>query len=305
MMTEAASVAYVFPGQASQDVGMGLEFYNKYEVARRVFDLVDTVLGFSISDLCFNGPEEELVKTVNVQPAIVACSIACYEVARNHKINFPPPSFLAGHSLGEYTALIVAESLDYEDALRLVRERGRLMYEAGLRYPGGMLAIIATEISTVEELCTMSGCNISNINCPGQIVVSGSDEALEKAKTLAKEQHIRRVIPLKVSGAFHSYLMQPILDEFRQLIGNTSFRKPVYPVISNVTARPLIDADSIKDELVKQLRYCIQWQSSIEYLNSCGVTEYYEIGLGTVLSGLIKRIDQNAVLHNISTSEDL
>ena len=234
-MTEAASVAYVFPGQASQEVGMGLELYDKYEVARRVFNNADEILGFSISNLCFNGPEEELVKTVNVQPAIVACSIACYETARNHKSNFTRPSHLAGHSLGEYTALIVAESLDFEDALRLVRERGRLMYEAGLKNPGGMLAIIAAEISAVEELCSMSGCNISNINCPGQIVISGTNEALEVAKNLAKERHIRRVIPLKVSGAFHSYLMQPILDEFRQLIENTGFRKPVYPVISNVT----------------------------------------------------------------------
>jgi [acyl-carrier-protein] S-malonyltransferase len=299
-MTEAAKVAYVFPGQASQEVGMGFNLYQSFSVARKIFDQADAVLGFSLSQLCFNGPEDELVKTVNVQPAIVASSIACLTVAQQHDDCLGIPLFVAGHSLGEYTALVAAGALNFSDALKLVRERGRLMYEAGQRNKGGMLAIIGTELRLVEEICLYSGCEISNINCPGQIVISGTIEALTEAGKLARDKKIRRVIPLKVSGAFHSYLMEPIIAEFQQLISDLPLRTPICPVIANVTARPIINIDEIREELVKQLRCCIQWQSSIEYMQDKGVSIFYEIGPGRVLSGLIKRIYPGAKIFNIS-----
>jgi [acyl-carrier-protein] S-malonyltransferase len=299
-MTEAAKVAYVFPGQASQEVGMGFNLYQSFSVARKIFDQADAVLGFSLSQLCFNGPEDELVKTVNVQPAIVASSIACLTVAQQHDDCLGIPLFVAGHSLGEYTALVAAGALNFSDALKLVRERGRLMYEAGQRNKGGMLAIIGTELRLVEEICLYSGCEISNVNCPGQIVISGTIEALTEAGKLARDKKIRRVIPLKVSGAFHSYLMEPIIAEFQQLISDLPLRTPICPVIANVTARPIINIDEIREELVKQLRCCIQWQSSIEYMQDKGVSIFYEIGPGRVLSGLIKRIYPGAKIFNIS-----
>ena len=302
-MTGTTAVSYVFPGQASQEVGMGLDLYQDYSLAREVFNQADEVLGFPLSNLCFAGPEDELTKTVNVQPAIVASSIACLKVAQQSDIGLCTPSFVAGHSLGEYTALVAAGALEFSDALKLVRERGRLMYEVGRRSRGGMLAIIGSELELVEEICSSSGCNISNVNCPGQIVISGALEALDKAKILAKEKGVRRIIPLKVSGAFHSSLMEPIIAEFRQLLSNFTFYSPSCPIISNVTAQPLVEVNAIREELVKQLYCCIQWQSSVEYMLDNGVNIFYEIGPGKVLSGLIKRIDQQAIIYNISGSE--
>lgn len=302
-MTGAAKVAYVFPGQASQEVGMGFDLYQSSPIARIVFDQADDILGFSLSQLCFNGPEEELVKTVNVQPAILACSIACLKFAQENYDGLNTVSYLAGHSLGEYTALVAAGALEFSDALNLVRERGRLMYEAGQLNRGGMLAVIGTEIGLVEEICLYSGCNISNINCPGQIVISGAIDALTEASKLAKEKKIRHIIPLRVSGAFHSSLMEPIMAEFQQLISNLPLRTPNCPVIANVTAQPLMNIGEIRKELVKQLRCCIQWQSSIEYMQDKGVSTFYEIGPGKVLSGLIKRIYPDAEIVNISGNQ--
>ncbi len=304
-MTGTAMVSYVFPGQASQEVGMGLELYQGYPLAREIINEADDVLGFSLSNLCFNGPEDELTKTVNVQPAILANSIACLKVAQQDDIGLCAPSFMAGHSLGEYTALVAAEALEFSDALKLVRERGRLMYEVGQRRPGGMIAIIGSKLKLVEEICLSSGCKISNENCPGQIVISGSLDALSKARILAKEKGIRHIIPLKVSGAFHSTLMEPILAEFKQLISDFTFYPPNCPIISNVTAQPIVEVAAIRDELVKQLYCCIRWQSSIEYLLSNGVNTFYEIGPGKVLNGLIRRIDQQAQVFNISGSETM
>ena len=177
------------------------------------------------------------------------------------------------------------------------------MYEVGRRSQGGMLAIIGSELELVEEICSSSGCNISNVNCPGQIVISGALEALDKAKIVAKEKGVRRLIPLKVSGAFHSSLMEPIIAEFKQLLSKFTFYTPCCPIISNVTAQPLVEVNAIREELVKQLYCCIQWQSSVEYMLDNGVNIFYEIGPGKVLSGLIKRIDQQAITYNISGSE--
>jgi len=305
-MAELSKVAYVFPGQGSQSTGMGLDLYNNYPSAKEVFDEADAYLGFSLSRLCFEGPEGELTKTHNVQPAILVVSTACLKALEKAAIaNSPSPTFMAGHSLGEYTALVAAGALSLADAVLLVRERGRLMYEAGLKNPGSMLAIIGLDEETVKDVCLQSGSEISNINCPGQIVISGATQALAEANKLAKTRGARALIPLKVSGAFHSALMEPVIAEFSKIVANVKFRPPVIPVISNVTARSLTDVDSIKKELVKQLRNCIQWQGSVEYMMRNGVTTFYEIGPGRVLSGLIRRVNSELQTFNISGIEDI
>jgi len=305
-MVELSKVAYVFPGQGSQSTGMGLDLYNSYPSAKEVFDEADASLGFALSRLCFEGPEEELRKTHNVQPAILVVSIACLRALKEATIaNFPPPAFVAGHSLGEYTALVTAGALGLTDAVLLVRERGRLMYEAGLKNPGSMLAVIGLDEETVKDISFHSETEISNINCPGQIVISGAAQALAEADKLAKIKGARVLIPLKVSGAFHSALMEPIIAEFSKVVSSFKFHPPAIPVISNVTARPLPDVDSIKEDLVKQLRNCIQWQGSVEYMMHSGVTTFYEIGPGLVLSGLIRRINSELQTFNISGIEDI
>jgi len=305
-MAELSRVAYVFPGQGAQSTGMGLELYNSYPSAKKVFDEADVSLGFSLSRLCFEGPDDELTKTHNVQPAILVVSIACLKALEEAAIaDFPSPTFVAGHSLGEYTALVTAGVLGLADAVLLVRERGRLMYEAGLKNPGSMLAVIGMDEETVKDICFHSGTEISNINCPGQIVISGATQALAEANKLAKIKGTRVLIPLRVSGAFHSVLMEPVMAEFSEIVSSFMFHPPAIPVVSNVTARPLTDVDSIKEELVKQLRNCIQWQGSVEYMMHNGVTTFYEIGPGRVLSGLLKRINSELQIFNISGIEDM
>jgi len=243
---------------------------------------------------------------VNVQPALVATSVACLRGAQEALgSKLPTPAFVAGHSLGEYTALAAADVLDVGDVLRLVRERGRLMYEAGLRRPGSMMAVIAFNRTHLQQVCAQAGVEISNINAPGQIVISGAIDKLDKAAELARASGARRLIPLNVSGAFHSTLMEPVMDEFNAFMDSFTFRAPRIPVVSNVTAQPLTDERSIREELLSQLRRCIQWQASVEYMSRNGITTYYEIGPGTVLSGLIKRISPDAVTINISGTDDI
>ena len=304
-MFERARAAYIFPGQGSQKVGMGQDLYNGCPQAKEIFQEADAALGFSLSRLCFEGPEDELTRTDNVQPAILVTSIACLKAAREKcNANLPSPAFVAGHSLGEYTALVAANALSIGDAVSLVRHRGRLMYQAGQQRPGGMLAILGATKDAVERICLKSGCIIANINCPGQIVISGALEELEEAKKLARAEGARQ-IPLKVSGAFHSALMQPVIDEFSEIVSSTVFRQPTVPLIANVTARPLTGVDEIKEELVTQLCHCIQWQSSVEHMADEEVSTFYEIGPGKVLSGLIRRINPELETVNISSIEEI
>jgi [acyl-carrier-protein] S-malonyltransferase len=305
-MVEEIKVAYVFPGQGSQAVGMGLDLYVHFASAREVYDEVDKTLGFSLSRLCFEGPEEDLIQTINVQAAVLTTSIACMKAAQEATNNeLPPATFTAGHSLGEYTSLVASGVLSLSDAVRLVRERGRLMHEAGQRRPGGMMAIIGLEKEPIEDICIAVGTVISNVNSPGQIVISGSKDSLEKARRLAQIKGARRVIPLKVSGAFHSPLMDPALEGLKTAITGFTFCEPAMPIVANVTAQPLTGIQAIQEELVSQIVHCVKWQQSVEAMIARGVTTFFEMGPGEVLTGLCKRISPGARTFNISNVESI
>lgn len=304
-MTEPFKIAYIFPGQGSQKVGMGQDMYHSHSLAREIFEEADDALGLPLSRLCFEGPDDELTRTDNVQPAILITSVACLKAAQETaNDHLPSPAFVAGHSLGEYTALVAADVLSITDAVRLVQHRGRLMHQAGQKKPGGMIAILGASKEDVEDLCLQSGCTIANINCPGQIVISGGIDNLDKANKLAKAKRIHQ-IPLRVSGAFHSSLMRSAVDEFGEIVSNTTFQQPTTPIVANVTTQPLDNVAEIKEELLNQLSNCIRWQHSVEYMAQEKVTTFYEIGPGKVLSGLIKRINPELRTLNISSTEEI
>ena len=302
-MVNLTKVAYVFPGQGSQWVGMGRDLSDDFAAAKAVFDQADEVLGFPLSRLCFEGPEDELRQTINAQPAILVVSWACLEAARKVSPDFPSPVFVAGHSLGEYTALAVAEVLDFATAVYLARERGRLMHEAGLSRPGSMAAVMGFDEALLAEVCRATDTHIVNINCPGQLVISGGRENMAEAMELAKSKGAPRVIPLPVSDAFHTPLMQPAVEGMTGIVANLSFHEPVIPIIANTTAQPLTTAEAVKEELLRQLCNCVQWQRSIEYMIDEGVSTSMEIGPGKVLTGLIKRINKDVETINIGDAQ--
>jgi len=297
-------IACVFPGQGSQAVGMGYNLYQSSRQAREVFEEADSALQMPLSRLCFEGPEEELRDTINAQPAILTTSIACLRAAAEFGVLLKPV-FVAGHSLGEYTALVAANVIEFPDAVRLVRERGRLMQKAGKTKPGGMAAIIGLDEASLEEVCLETGAHIANLNCSGQIAISGTREALARSMDLAKARGARRVVPLQVSGAFHSVLMQPTVEGMAQAISHVDFQLPQVPIVANSTAQPLTKPDEVKEELLQQLCHCVQWQPSVEYMVGVGVSTFIEIGPGQVLSGLIKRISNEVQVLNMSDLESI
>jgi [acyl-carrier-protein] S-malonyltransferase len=293
-------VAYVFPGQGSQKAGMGRDLYNNFSSARAVFKKADEALCFPLSRLCFEGPEDELRQTFNAQPALVVTSFAC--LAAVNEVNssaLPQPDFVAGHSLGEYTALGIARVLDFATVVYLARERGRLMHEAGLAKPGGMMAVIGFDEALLAEVCQETNTWLANVNCPNQLVISGTHEDLTRASELAKARGAKRTIPLPVSAAFHTPLMQSAVDGMAQILETISFRDPVIPVVANTTAEPMTSGSEIKAELLRQLCHGVQWQRSVEYMIDDGVASFFEIGPGEVLSGLIKRINSDVQTVNI------
>lgn len=291
-------VALVFPGQGSQSIGMGRDLASEFPYCREMFSRADQILEVNLSKLMWEGPEEELNDTINTQPALFVHSCAAYRVLNNE---FPGINvgYLAGHSLGELSALFAAGAMSFEAGLKLVRERGRLMKEAGKLNSGGMAAILGLELTQLDDICQQASdqnnsVQIANDNCPGQVVISGSLIALERAMELAKEKGARRIRPLNVSIAAHSRLMSPISDRFKQAIGNLgNLTDASIPVVSNVTATPMVSANDLKTDLLLQLTSRVRWTETIRFIERSGITSILEIGSSNVLTGLNKRISES------------
>ncbi|MBW3623145.1 MAG: ACP S-malonyltransferase [Armatimonadetes bacterium] len=297
--------AYVFPGQGAQAVGMGRDLAEHHPAAARVFEEADSALGISLSTLCFEGPEEALKDTANAQPAIVAASIAAYEAFR--AAGGPQADMMAGHSLGEYSALIAAGAMTFPTGIRLVRRRGELMAEAGKQRGGTMAAILGLENDALHRLCKDDSGTvvIANLNSPGQAVISGEADAVERVGAAAKDAGAKRVIPLAVSGAFHSPLVQPASDAMAHELNDAPLDAPPVPVYANVTARPVGDAYALKDLLTQQIVSQVRWEETVRNMIADGARTFVELGPGKVLSNLIRRIDASVMVHNVEDSASL
>ncbi|MBP6962799.1 MAG: ACP S-malonyltransferase [Armatimonadetes bacterium] len=299
-------LAFVFPGQGSQSVGMGKDLHDRFPVVRDVFDAADCTLGFPLSGLCFDGPEEDLRLTSNTQPALFTVSVAVLRLLESEGIR---PDVVAGHSIGEYAALVAARAAAFENALRLVRRRGELMQAAGVKYPGTMAAVIGLSADQVREICSRAQevgiVDVANYNSPGQVVISGEARAVEAASGYASEAGAKRVMPLNVSGAFHSRLMQPAADELAAELAATAIVDADIPVVANATADYVRSADEIRSALSKQIAGSVRWEESILKMVSDGIGGFVEVGPGKVLGGLIKRTTDSADVANVGDVESL
>ncbi|NWF71239.1 MAG: ACP S-malonyltransferase [Chloroflexi bacterium] len=293
----ASTTALVFPGQGSQTVGMGQDIAAAHAVARQTFEEADDVLGFRFSEICFAGPEDTLNDTLNTQPALYVCGVAILRVLQG-ELSDIAPLCAAGHSLGEFTALTAAGALSFPDGLRLVRERGRLMKQAGEQQPGAMAALLGLDAEAARALCAQASAHsgrpvvLANDNCPGQVVISGDASALEKALELAAAAGVKKAVKLAVSIAAHSPLMETAAAEFRQALDTTRFYTPRIAVYGNVSTQPLTSVEAIRDELNQQLTQSVRWAESVRAMIAAGAERFIEIGPKDVLSGLLKRIDR-------------
>ncbi|MEK9164190.1 MAG: ACP S-malonyltransferase [Chloroflexota bacterium] len=307
-MLNPKTTAFLFPGQGSQTVGMGQALAAASPAARKLFQQANDLLNFELSELCWNGPEAELNDTHNTQPALYVCSLATLAAFHEKHGDFAP-AFVAGHSLGEVSALVAAGALEFDDGLALVRERGRLMKKAGELSPGGMAAILNLDADVLADVCeeasNVSGkiVQVANDNCPGQVVISGDSAALEKAMEIAKARGAKRALKLPVSIAAHSPLMQVVVDEYSNFVDGLPFIAPLVPVIANITAGLLTDGHSIRAELVGQLTRPVRWTDTIRYLAAQGVTTFVELGSKDVLTGLLKRIAPDTTGFAVGTPE--
>ncbi|WP_134700339.1 ACP S-malonyltransferase [Ammoniphilus sp. YIM 78166] len=303
-----AKVALIFPGQGSQYVGMGKEALEKSSAAAAVFAKADKALGLPLTQLCLEGPEEQLKLTVNTQPAILTTSVALLEWLREKQAI--TPAFVAGHSLGEYSALVAAGALSFEDAVVAVRARGQYMEEAVPAGVGAMAAILGMDRDKLHAICEEISSNgtpvqLANLNSPGQIVISGSAEGVGAASDEAKKQGAKRAIPLNVSGPFHSSLLQPASEQLKSKLSGISISDASVPVVANVSARELTKAEDIFTSLVEQVSSPVLWEDSVMYMSEQGVDTYIEVGPGTVLAGLVKKIDRNAKVFSVQDEASL
>ncbi|MFB3919373.1 MAG: ACP S-malonyltransferase [Candidatus Velamenicoccus archaeovorus] len=296
--------AFLFPGQGAQLVGMGLDLYQNSNVGRAVFDEADQVLGFPLSQLCFEGPFEELTKTENCQPAILTASVAALAVMQTFRPDLKP-DYVAGLSLGEYSALVAAHVIVFAEALRLVRRRGELMEEASRKNPGVMLCVLGLEKDVVAQISRSAGGEVANLNSPGQVIVSVAKQRAQLLTDAVMVQGAKRVIPLDVSGAFHCSLMNGARDGLTPEIEKISFKPADVPLVSNVDAKEQRDPVIIKVNLVNQVNSTTYWEASMRYLLERGVSEFYEVGPGSVLKGLMRKIDSGAKVVSAGTWEDM
>lgn len=297
-------IAFLFPGQGAQNIGMGFDLYQNFPQARAIFEEADKALGFGLSKLCFEGPFEELTRTQNCQPAILTASIASLVVLKTVRPDLQP-SYTAGLSLGEYAALVASGIIPFKDAVCLVRRRGELMEAAAAKNPGKMLCVLGLDKEKIDKVCASCGCEIANMNAPGQIIVSCRTQDAETVSAKAMEAGAKRVIALDVSGAFHCSLMTDAAVGLQPEIEKISFQKAGVPLVSNVDAREQTDPTVIKKNLVHQVNSPTFWEASMRYLLQAGVMEFYEIGPGSVLKGLMKKIDSQARVVNAGSWADI
>jgi [acyl-carrier-protein] S-malonyltransferase len=301
-MMNLANIAFLFPGQGSQTIGMGQDLAEAYPEARRVFMEADEFLGFSISQIAWEGPEAVLNDTINTQPALMVHSIAALRVCQS-MLNGANPAFTAGHSMGQLSALVATDVLSFSDGLRLARRRGEVMKLAGVPAPGGMAAILGLDIPTLDRVCAEASApgeivQVANDNCPGQVVISGARDALDRALAGAK------AAPLAVSIAAHSPVMLPAQRDFNEAVNSLPMSNPAYPIIGNVSAAPLASIEEIRSDLSAQLTSRVRWTETIQFLISHGVTTFIEVGSGAVLTGLLKRINPDVTGITLGTPPD-
>jgi [acyl-carrier-protein] S-malonyltransferase len=302
-----SKIAFVFPGQGSQAVGMGKDLFDNFAPAREIFAEADDALSFKISELCFAGNSAELQLTENTQPALLTVSIAAYRAMRDE--GFAKPDFVAGHSLGEYSALVAAGALTFADAVRTVRMRGRFMQEAVPVGVGAMAAILGADLETIETACAEAAgnlvCNPANLNSPTQIVIAGHAEAVDRAIEILKERGARKAIKLNVSAPFHCELMKPARERLGRELNSVRFFDLTIPCVSNVEATAFDEGEKAQKLLVEQVTAPVRWSQTVEFLQSAGVETFVEVGVGKVLSGLIRQTFRDAICHNVEDAASM